>query len=1586
MYYISVLIGEAMHDFSVDNGRSQSQNLRLPQHLNNLRYDLVIPVRVLDGRLFMTPCRGYSWEDDNSREERELLDGSMFRMGTRTRHLIIRTALMPDRCSELRKYSLPVGKRITIGRKAEYDVSQDSPLLADYQGDLECRSAAQVVYVDRSAEGAYHNGRKVRQRQVQLQYGDVLVMGCGLRMVFLGDMLAVNEPVLMRHNRLSPAPARPLPQTGIPQAVDSVTSLTAYARAPRIMHPAQTRTVTIEPPLSKQPNNAMPLLLTLGPSATMVLPMLLSSLVSGRSVGAMVVMMGGSAALSVMWGFINARYRKSQGYMSEERRQELYRQYIAETEEELNGLVMTERSRLDEMHMGVKASLNLPRSRSHRLWERMVKHEDFGVVRLGRGEIDLPSAIRIPQDKLSMIDDDLRDEPGRLYETYRTIPDAPIVISLREESLVGVLSASDPAADQGVPRILSGMVLQLAASHSYHDLRIAVLADERHTSRWDWARWLPHVYADDSRSMRMIAFEPGAHADVISYLENVIKLRRERLSERNVQDDNAPMPLPHYVVFCTDYTILENQPLVRLLLQNPRMGMTIVMQGSSMEQLPKECNLILQANDRHGVIYGSKGEVRNLSYEWPELNEVNQFARDIAPIRVKDTTEDAAIPTYVSFLDICGVRQVEELDVWRFWNENHTYEGLQAVIGLKSGARPFVLDISDKAHGPHGLVAGTTGSGKSVMLQTYILSLALNYHPDEVQFVLIDYKGGGTTNVFRELPHVAGLVDNTDAQSTILRALKSLAGEVSRREKIFTRLGLTHINEYIREYGNDPDEPTLAHIIIVIDEFAQLKNEQEGFMKELVRIAAVGRTLGLHLILATQRPSSSVDEDITANTRFRICLRVASRSDSTSMLYSHPEAAYLRGMGRCYVMVGNDEIFEQVQTSYSGAEYDPRALTGAELPKVLDSVGRPVTIKKKRKNADGTEMPTQMKAIIDRICDVSQEHHVPAAHQLWLQPLEDTIYLENMMQQAGFTPFDGRWHHDLKDGLRIPYAMLDDVTSQRYLPVMLDLTAKHNCMVVGVAQSGKTSMLQTLAMSMALLYSPDQVNIHVFSLTSKTLSSLRELPHVGEVVFDPSAPETLNLLQMLVRMDEERKRIFSRVGTDSFMQYNQAADLSDEDEFEPMPAVVVLIDRLAQLVQNLEERYVRQLYRLFNEAASHGIYFVVSALNLSNDEISWRVAPVFSGVALRLPDQDSYKQVLGVSGASAAGMNFAVRHTPGRGMSVLTTDKVVEVCEIQTAIYGTTNDPNRAVMISQLGQEMQKAWNGQRTDVLLRLPERLTLSWMHELPQCDPRKLRTGVAALGIDRVAGVPVLRDLDAAPWLLEAGPKSGNCTAASRVLLESLLMQGAQVVAFGDKDAFTDLAQRWPEQVEVCNIANAAWINAAFLGCYSEEDSAEFGIPHVPYDRSLESRVAAERFLKRKQLAADTQAAEAFTDGLTPLVICVESLPALLQQVRSGLVHGKVSHYINAWCTGAILGLRVYMLVCGSVEELNMLMSSPALQALGERGCGVVSGCRLTDCNFWDKNRMSYEDKACVPQANEYMLVTPERVMRLLKPELE
>lgn len=440
------------------------------------------------------------------------------------------------------------------------------------------------------------------------------------------------------------------------------------------------------------------------------------------------------------------------------------------------------------------------------------------------------------------------------------------------------------------------------------------------------------------------------------------------------------------------------------------------------------------------------------------LSEMDIFSRQLSNFKVRENASNAAIPDMLTFLDMYKTSRVEDLDMYHKWLENRTYESMRSLIGQKAGEQPVYLDIHEKYHGHHGLVAGTTGSGKSETLQTYILSLVLNYHPHEVAFILIDYKGGGMAQSFIGLPHLAGVITNLGGNQTT-RALLSINAEIKRRQRTFNEYKIKHIDAYIELYRNGEAEEPMPHLLIIADEFAELKKEQPDFVRALVSAARVGRSLGINLILATQKPSGVVDDEIWSNTRFRICLRVADKQDSNEML-KRTDAAYITGTGRGFLQVGNDEIFDEFQSGWSGAPYTPEVPFNDDSKAkavIIGLTGKPEAVKKKKKKkGDNVKKFTQLDAMVQYAANLAEENHIKPLRQIWLPPLPGLFYLDDL---------ELTW--DEKQ-IKLPVGLADDPQNQRQFPVYLDFIRDGHLLICGSAGSGKTSLVQTILYGAAL--------------------------------------------------------------------------------------------------------------------------------------------------------------------------------------------------------------------------------------------------------------------------------------------------------------------------------------------------------------------------------------------------------------------------------------------------------------------------------------------------------------------------------------
>lgn len=1541
MYYAWAFFENRFKDVYLPDSAKWTETIAIYQSESGWDRDYFITIRSLDGRCYVSPAEKFHWQD-NPGENNELpvenhahysMVNGKFKLG-----IAFTDCKRSDTC--FKKFTLPVGKQVLLGRGTEcaLRVSPEIDVVSKNQGSFLLQADGSCIYSDSSRNGSYLNGLRLVASSARLRFGDIMTLNAGIKFIYLGSMVAINRMSAFAHIGLPltepPAISKRSGTVHIPSVQIQ------HHRAPRFLQKPDVSDVKIEPPLDKQEQRTMPLWLTIGPSTTMVLPMLMGTMLSsanGTFMGAGLAMVGTASALAVFWALLNNGYRKKQTVEIEDARVEKYALYIQQAEQYLQQLSTQEYRRLLETCPNVEECSTMPQNNAYRLWERMPNHADFMSVRLGLGDVALPNKIIIDDVKLSAIDDPLRDEPSRLADTYHKIRNAPLTVSIREETIIGILGTEVATS------LAQSILLQLAALHSYHDVRIAVITDEGEHSRWSWARWLPHVFASEDRQLRMVVSEPDAIQEVLSHLDEILLMRNESAQESGGSTEDAELPLPHYVVFCTRPELLENKPLLRHMLSNA-IGMTLILLSPSMEVLPKESRIILDASTVNGSMYYADGDVRNVDFEYPNLALLESFSHMVAPLRVKDAAESAAIPSMVSFLDIYNVRNVDDLDIWRFWNENHVYEGIKSILGLRAGSQPFVLDISDKSHGPHGLVAGTTGSGKSVMLQTYILSLAVNYHPDQVRFILIDYKGGGMADAFRNLPHVTGIIDNLQTGNTIARALASIHGEIHRREQIFRKVGVSSIDDYIRFFYDDPMEEHLPHLIIIVDEFAELKSDQPEFMQELISASRVGRSLGVHLILATQKPSNSVSDEIWANANFRICLRVQSRSDSMEML-RRPDAAYLKSKGRCYIQVGNDEIFEQAQTSYSGLSYNPDEPSETEMPHLLDNAGRLVSVKRAKTASTGLRELTQMDAVMDRIAQVVSEHRVPTASNLWMEELPSAIFLRNI-------PGSAEMEHSVWAGpntgmeLKSVFAMGDDVLSQRQFPVWLDLMAERNHVIVGMASTGKTTFMQTLIMSFAMRYSPAALQMYVLSLSSRTLGCVTQLPHVGEIIYADEGDELRRLLRLLDAEDQHRRELFAQTSTDSFVEYNRSRELEGKP---PVPSVIVFADRFAQLAEALQDddEFTQKLYNLVREGSGRGIYFVVSAMKIN--EIPYKIRDCFTGIGLQIGDRTDYTEIVGMRMPSDMP---DISPFAGRGLYQI-DDRLFE---LQVALTGSyTADVERAREITQTCAALNARWDGVRPKHIARIPEHPSFAEF--------------IASEDYRRTLAEPL-------SFSFAYGVSSGTPQPIDLAESYSYLVVGAR--QSGKTNLLRLLAKLWKQRgVTPCIAADESWNEFC-----REEQLARYDVKSPEWEEYvawLNGEIKARTFRRKEAQSHSAAEFDALVRSFEPVVIIIDDLDSFVTRSPDA------ANRLLAEVAKRAMKFGIYLYAAVSHNGFAQTRMQEPLASLARQQRGVALGGKLNECDPWNV-QLPYSKKNLSFPKGEAYLVDNGEVTRVVIPRVE
>lgn len=843
------------------------------------------------------------------------------------------------------KFAMSQLDHLQFGSGSDNDICfsfQD--MVSKHHGELLRRNGALCVS-DHSTNGTYRNGRKVTGVQ-QLDFGD-RVQVFGLMMVYLGSVLCIvaRGGALSLSDRLPEVHHTAAKISNKPRTAAPAEQI--FNRSPRALPEIYRDTVTVEPVPEAHFTKPRPLLLTIGPSFTMALPMLLGSLLaiygmrSGGMGGSAFMYTGlitalGSATLGVVWGLLNLRQSRREEYLADRARIDAYSNYLLRQAEILREKYTHNAEALNQTYPPVSALCSYD-EHTPLLWNRNSNHTDFLFQRLGIGCLPFQVEVEIPKEKFSLTKDLMQEKPAALKKEFEKLQNVPVGIDLKQELLIGVVGGTGRL---GCFPVVYDLLAGIAANNCYTDVKIAVVCengDRQSLRRWDFVKWLPHVW-NEGRTARYLAVGKTEASDVFYELSNVL---RSRVRGPETASTTAPEPHPYYILFLESPALLEGELIAKYVFaKDPALGLTTVLLSDRCENLPNACEFIIE-NDNYftGVFHTLQNDHLPIQFDNVTTEQMEAQARALSSLRVREVESGADIPDRLDFLEMYGANTLADLNAADRWRKNRTYTTMRVPIGLKMGGALCYLDIHEKFHGPHGLVAGTTGSGKSETLQTYILSLAVNFSPEDVGFFIIDFKGGGMANLFTGLPHMLGQISNLSGNQ-VRRAMISIKSENRRRQRVFNEYGVNSINQYTRLYKNGESKLPVPHLFIIIDEFAELKREEPDFMRELISVAQVGRSLGVHLILATQKPSGTVDDNIWSNSKFRLCLRVQDRQDSNDMLHK-PDAAFITQAGRCYLQVGNDEIYEQFQSAWSGAVYDTHgAENGSATAVMLTRTGK----------------------------------------------------------------------------------------------------------------------------------------------------------------------------------------------------------------------------------------------------------------------------------------------------------------------------------------------------------------------------------------------------------------------------------------------------------------------------------------------------------------------------------------------------------------------------------------------------------------------------------------------------------------------
>ena len=1169
----------------------------------------------------------------------------------------------------IKYYKVSDNTSITIGKDQTQDITYENAYIDNDYVKLAFIGNEWTISIKQTSNVFINNSLLTKVNQ-KLNYGDNLFI-LGIKITLFNGMLSINNPsnfvtinsidkfLEVNFNFNLSVEESSIDNSQIKE-IDFYTDNDYFFKKPRLRRFIEEYELKMTPPPKKAEKQEMPLILTLGPALTMGVVSLISlvNVASKMFTGQQnlvqsipnLITTGATLLSSLLWPNLTKRYQKRLEKKNEKERQKKYRQYLEKKKKEIYDVCVDQTQILKENLISLDECQNMILKKKRNLWERRIDQQDFLTVRVGVGEFPLKLKVNFDKEDFSVQEvDELRKEADTLIDSSKILHNVPIGYSFYNKKVTAIMGSG-----REVFNFVDNIIIQLLTFHSYDDLKIVFFVNKNNLGVWEKYKEMPYVFTNN-KQVRFF----GTDIDEIKYASTYLEQEfYQRISNNgnkieNENSDNENTYTPYYLIITDDYPMVRKVGIIEKILNTKEnYGFSIAVIENRLGKLPSECVNFISLEGDAAIL---STNINNY-YQQPFTKEINtnidiyKCLNNISNIPIEFNEDLRSLPLSIGFLEMYNVGKIEQLNVLNRWRLNNPIKTLRAQVGVNDEGNPIWLDLHEKYHGPHGLIAGTTGSGKSEFIITYILSMVINYSPNEAAFILIDYKGGGLAGAFENktqglrLPHLAGTITNLD-KSSLNRTLVSIQSELTRRQAKFNevrdKLGESTIDiyKYQRFFREGKIDEPMPHLFIISDEFAELKNQQPEFMDDLIQAARIGRSLGIHLILATQKPSGVVNDQIWSNTKFRVCLKVQDRGDSNEIL-KRPDAADITNAGRFYLQVGNDEIFILGQSGYAGTNYNPTDTVKKKYDRsisFIDDVGNVIKNLEEVKDVQVSyDNGDELSNILKYICSVASKEKL-VARNLWLDAIPANIYVDNLIKKYSFNS-------------KNVTAVLGeyDAPSRQYQDLLtLDLDDEGNTICYGMSGTNREMFISSFIYSLCTNYTADDINIYIMDFGSESLRIYEKFPQVGDIVYVNEKDKLMKLMSLITDEINYRKKLFA--------DYNGEYKNYIKNSGNRLPIKVFIInnyDSFKENYTNLEET----LIRVTREGQRYGILFLISATNSSS--IYSKIYRNFKHVfVLDMPDKSDYVDLLGKIG------NIYPASYDGRGLY-----RDGEVYEFQTAI------------------------------------------------------------------------------------------------------------------------------------------------------------------------------------------------------------------------------------------------------------------------------------------------------------------------------
>ncbi|NKQ56332.1 type VII secretion protein EccCa [Amycolatopsis sp. K13G38] len=1033
--------------------------------------------------------------------------------------------------------------------------------------------------------------------------------------------------------------------------------------------------------------------------------------------------------------------------MNEDRKD--YLRYLGQMRERAREAMADQRAALEWVHPDPQALWSLAASR--RMWERRQNDQDFLHLRVGRSSHRLATRLVPPQtgpvDELEPI---ATLALRRFVRAHSIVPDLPTQITLRGFAAVSLQGERE--LTRGLTR---AMLAQLVTFHSCDDVLIAVATAGRAKAEWEWAKWLPHVQhpelADGIGQLRMMA---GSLQQIENWLD--AELRDRPRFSRNA----TPSPdQPHVVIIIDDAEVTREE---QIILEEGLVGVTLIDLSDSLGNLAARRGLRLVVEpDRVGARSGG-------GIEWfgkPDflsVVEAEALSRKISPFRVgsaaQEATEDEPLLSNPTLLELLGIPgDPMTFDVQQAWRPRPIRDRYRVPFGVGEYGQAVELDIKEAAAegmGPHGLCIGATGSGKSEFLRTLVLGLLATHSSTALNMILVDFKGGATFLGLDKAPHVAATITNLAGDLTLVDRMKdAIAGEVARRQEVLAKGNYKNVWDYEKARENGADLDPLPALFICIDEFSEMLTAKPDFIDIFLQIGRVGRSLQMHMLLASQRLEEGKLRGLDTFLSYRIGLKTFSAAESRAAI-GVPDAFELPPIPGSGYLSTQGAGLVRFKASYVSGPYRPAGMKAAgpvanvvradkrpqlfvpdfvELPPEPAPEPEPVAAAPAKDEEEGTE-PTELEVIVDRLIGQG-----PPAHEVWLPPLDEPNSLDTLLpnlnptEDRGLSPvgFFGNGK------LQVPIGIVDRPFEQRRDPLWADFSgAAGHGVVVGGPQSGKSTLLRTLIMSMALSNTPEEAQFYCIDLGGGTLAGLSELPHVGGVAVARREPDKARrIVAELNTLANEREGRFGAMGIDSMADFRNRKRRGEiTAEQDPFGDAFLIVDGWRAIRDDFEE-LEPQITALAQRGLAYGVHVIISASRWAD------IRPAIKDML-----GTRFELRLGDPSESDIDRRTAVNVPEGRPGRGLTRDRLHMLTGLPR-IDGSSSTEDVAAGVADAVAKVKAAWQGRIAPQVRLLPEMVGYD---EVLSMDKQR-HTKLVPIGINEDELAPVYLDFEADPHFI-------------------------------------------------------------------------------------------------------------------------------------------------------------------------------------------------------------------------------------------